>query len=80
MRPSQQTKMEVVSSARGIDSHKPSMPQIRDRKMIPSTVKRKVREKEIAAEIFPFPSAVKNPEPKILIPAKRKPIANRRKP
>ena len=28
----------------------------------------KVRKNEIIAEIFPFPSAVKNEDPKILIP------------
>ena len=62
---------KVISSAKGTASHTPVIPMIIGRSTILATIKTKVLQKEIMAEIFPFESAVNSAEAKILIPANR---------
>lgn len=64
--------MNVKASAKGMASQTPFTCHKADKIRIPSTVKKKVLEKEMPAEVFPSESAVNSAEAKILIPANRK--------
>ena len=64
------------NSANGIDSHKPSIPNIAIIRYRPATINKKVLEKETMAEVKPSESAVKNADVNILKPEKINPPEN----
>lgn len=69
-----------VNSVIGVINQMPSDPSIWG--SVTAAIRNNTNDfkKEIMAEIFPFPNAVKNAEAKMLIPANRKPIENTCKP
>ena len=54
-----------ASSARLMDAHIPDAPMIKGKTMIAPTSNTSVRKKEIAADMVPLLSEVKNEDPKI---------------
>ena len=62
----------AINSATIIDIHIPSRPSTRGRSITDAHWKTRVHIKDISAEVSPSLRAVKNAEPKIATPAKRK--------
>ena len=68
--------MKAIISATTIKIQMPSISKIRGSRIIAATWNTKVLKKEIKAEMSPLLRAVKNEDPNIAIPAKRKEKAN----